>query len=188
RMAQAVEQYTPLDEDRWTFDRVFDHLTVTLGYSEERALHEMERERLAGRLVVQVHKVVDGKPQGDPEYLPPNKKHKLVRDLGWVHPLALKWGADRCTVYRQRVLDLWPPRLPAFQQQSEDRAGPDPIKVEADRLATAQCLPMTAAPPPRAAKGPVRGEIDRFGDADRALFPEIERLMESRCLTSTEAV
>src|SRR5262249_46201796 len=49
-------------------------------------------------------------------------------------------------------------------------------------------LPTTAAPPPRAAKGPVRGEIDRFGDADRALFPEIERLMKSQHLTSTEAV
>jgi hypothetical protein len=49
-------------------------------------------------------------------------------------------------------------------------------------------FPMTAAPPPRAAKGPVRGEIDRFGDADRALFPEIERLMKSQHLTSTEAV
>jgi hypothetical protein len=48
--------------------------------------------------------------------------------------------------------------------------------------------PMTAAPPPRAAKGPVRGEIDRFGDADRALFPEIKRLMKSQRLTSTEAV
>ena len=49
-------------------------------------------------------------------------------------------------------------------------------------------FPMTAAPPPGAAKGPVRGEIDRFGDADRALFPEIERLMKSQHLTSTEAV
>ena len=46
----------------------------------------------------------------------------------------------------------------------------------------------TAAPPPRVPKGPVRGKIDRFGDADRALFPEIERLMKSQCLTCTEAV
>jgi hypothetical protein len=49
-------------------------------------------------------------------------------------------------------------------------------------------FPMTAAPLPRAAKGPVRGEIDRYGDADRALFPEIERLMKSKRLTRTEAV
>jgi hypothetical protein len=49
-------------------------------------------------------------------------------------------------------------------------------------------FPTAAAPPPRAAKGPVRGEIDRFGDADRALFPEIERRMKSQRLTSTEAV
>jgi hypothetical protein len=39
-----------------------------------------------------------------------------------------------------------------------------------------------------AAKGPVRGEIDRFGDADRALFPEIERLMKSQRRSVTEAV
>ena len=57
------------------------------------------------------------------------------------------------------------------------------------RLSTPQRLSRrTAAPPPRAAKGPVRGKIDRFGEADRALFPEIERLMKSKRLTSTEAV
>jgi hypothetical protein len=122
-MARAVEQHTPLDQDRWTLNQAFDHLTVTLGYSEERTLYEMEREILAGRLVVQTHKIVDGKPQGDPEYLPSDKKHKLVLDLGWVRPLALKWPVDRCTVYRQRVLELWPSRSPASQQQPEDRAG-----------------------------------------------------------------
>ena len=134
-MALAIEQYTPLDEDRWTLDQTLHYLTVTLGYSKERTLHEMERERLAGRLVVQVHKIVDGKPQGDPEYLRPNKKHKLVLDLGWVRPLALKWSADRCTVYKQRVLQLWPPHSPASQQQPEDRVGLDPLKVDAGRVA-----------------------------------------------------
>jgi len=134
-MALAIEQYTPLDEDRWTLDQTLHYLTVTLGYSKERTLHEMERERLAGRLVVQVHKIVDGKPQGDPEYLRPNKKHKLVLDLGWVRPLALKWSADRCTVYKQRVLQLWPPHSPASQQQPEDRVGLDPLKVDAGRAA-----------------------------------------------------
>jgi hypothetical protein len=39
-----------------------------------------------------------------------------------------------------------------------------------------------------AAKGPTRGKIDRFGDADRALFPEIERLMKSQRCSITEAV
>jgi hypothetical protein len=39
-----------------------------------------------------------------------------------------------------------------------------------------------------AAKGPLRGKIDRFGDADRALFPKIERLMKSQHCTITEAV
>jgi hypothetical protein len=39
-----------------------------------------------------------------------------------------------------------------------------------------------------AAKGPMRGEIDRFREADRALFPEIEQLMKSQHLTSNEAV
>jgi hypothetical protein len=65
---------------------------------------------------------------------------------------------------------------------------------ELERLYPTILYPTTAAPPlataspPRAAKGPVRGEIDRFGDADRVLFPEIERLMKSQRLTSTEAV
>jgi hypothetical protein len=39
-----------------------------------------------------------------------------------------------------------------------------------------------------AAKGPLPGKIDRFGEADRALFPEIERLMKSRHCSTTEAV
>ena len=134
-MALAIEQYTPLDEDRWTLDQAFDHLTVTLGYPKKRALDEMEQHRLAGRLVLRVQKIVDGKPQGDPEYLPPDKKHKLVPDLGWVRPLAIKWSVDRCTVYKHRVLELWPPRPPASQQQPEDRVGLDPLKVDAGRVA-----------------------------------------------------
>jgi len=111
-MAQAVEQYTPLDKERWTLNQAFDYLTVTLGYSEGRALHEMERERLAGNLAVKVHKVVDGKPQGDSEYLLPDKKHELVRHLGWVVPRNHKCGDNRWTVYKQRVLELWRRRLP----------------------------------------------------------------------------
>jgi len=134
-MALAIEQYTPLDEDRWTLNQAFDHLTVTLGYLEERALREMEQQRLGGHLVVQVHKVVDGKLQGDPEYLPCKKTHKLVHHLGWVRPLGLKWGVDfRCTVYRQRVLELWPLHTPASQttpvQQLEDKVGPDPLNAD----------------------------------------------------------
>ena len=133
-MALAIEQYTPLDEDRWTLDQAFDHLTVTLGYPKKRALDEMEQHRLAGRLVVQVHKIVDGKPQGDPEYLPPDKKHKLVRDLGWVVPQNHKWGDNRWTVYKQRVKELWPSRSPAFpstpDQLPENKAGPDPKPKE----------------------------------------------------------
>ena len=153
-MALAIEQYTPLDEDRWTLNQAFDHLTVTLGYLEERALREMEQQRLGGHLVVQVHKVVDGKPQGDPEYLPFNKKHKLVRHLGWVRPLGLKWGVDfRCTVYRQRVLELWPLHTPASQtapeQQPENNVA-DPSK--AGRPPTAQRLRTKASKPDSGAK------------------------------------
>jgi hypothetical protein len=48
--------------------------------------------------------------------------------------------------------------------------------------------PVATAPPPRAVKGPLRGEIDRYGDADRALYPEIERIMKSQQLSPTEAV
>jgi len=151
-MALAIEQYTPFDEDRWTLDQSLHYLTVTLGYAKERTLHEMERERLAGRLVVQVHKIVDGKPQGDPEYLRPNKKHKLVLDLGWVRPLALKWSADRCTVYKQRVLQLWPPHSPASQQQPEDRAGPDPFKSGAVSPPADQRRPTKASKPDSGAK------------------------------------
>jgi hypothetical protein len=153
-MALAIEQYTPLDEDRWTLNQASDHLTVTLGYSEERALREMEQQRLAGHLVVQVYKVVDGKLQGDPKYLPPDKKHELFRHLGWVRPLGLKWPDFnvRCTVYRQRVLELWPSRLPASQQQPEDRAGPDPFKSGAGPPPASQGRPTKASKPDSGAK------------------------------------
>jgi hypothetical protein len=114
-MARAAEQHTPTEwgEDRWTLDEIFDYLTKAVGYPEERALYEMERARLARRLVLRVQKIVDGKPQGDPEYLPFNKKHKLIRDLGWVVPQNHKWGDNRWTEYRQVILDLWPSRPPA---------------------------------------------------------------------------
>ena len=108
-MAQAVEQYTPLDKERWTLNQAFDYLTVTLGYSEGRALHEMERERLAGNLAVKVHKVVDGKPQGDSEYLLPDKKHELVRHLGWVVPRNHKCGDNGIQTTRTGALAAPPP-------------------------------------------------------------------------------
>ena len=152
-MAQA-DQHTPIewgDEDRWTLDEAFHYLTVTLGYTEKRALDELEQARLARRLVIQVHKIVEGKRQAG-EYLPPEKKHKLVLDLGWVRPLALKWSGDRCTVYKHRVLELWPPRPPASQQQPEDRAGPDPFKSGAVSPPADQRRPTKASKPDSGAK------------------------------------
>jgi hypothetical protein len=144
-MAQAADQHTPRewDEDRWTLNDAFDYLTKALGYSEERALYEMEQARLARRLAVRVQKIVDGKPQGDPVYLPFDKKHKLVRHLGWVVPQNHKWGDNRWTVYRQIVLDLWPSRPPAFpsapDQQPEDWASLDPLKTgDADHSSAEQ--------------------------------------------------
>ena len=77
----------------------------SVGLSDSDALYEMQQLR------VEVQKYIDGKPQGDPEYLPPDKKHKLVRDLGWVVPQNHKWGDNRWTVYKQRVLELWPRHL-----------------------------------------------------------------------------
>ena len=146
-MAQA-DQHTPIewgDEDRWTLDEAFHYLTVTLGYTEKRALDELEQARLARRLVIQVHKIVEGKRQAG-EYLPPEKKHKLVLDLGWVRPLALKWSGDRCTVYKQRVLELWPRHLPASQQQTEDKTAPDP-SAAAQRRSTKASKPDAALSP-----------------------------------------
>jgi hypothetical protein len=148
-MALAIEQYIPLDEDRWTLNQAFDYLTVTSGYPEERALREMEQQRLAGHLVVQVHKVVDGKPQGDPEYLRPDKKHKLVRDLGWVVPQNHKWGDNRWTVYKQRVLEIWPLR-PA--QQPEGKTGPDSFKFGVGPPPTVQRRPAKVSKPDSGAK------------------------------------
>jgi hypothetical protein len=155
-MAQAVEQYIPLDQDRWTLDQAFHYLTVNLGYPKERALDEMEQQRLAGHLVVQIHKVVDGKPQGDPEYLPPDKKHKLVLDLGWIRPLALKWGSYRYTVYKQRVLELCPSRSPVSQlaqdQQPEGKTGSDSLKFGAGPPPTVQRRPAKVPKPDSGAK------------------------------------
>ena len=148
-MAQA-DQHTPIewgDEDRWTLDEAFHYLTVTLGYTEKRALDELEQARLGRRLVIQVHKIVEGKRQAG-EYLPPEKKHKLVLDLGWVRPLALKWSGNRCTVYKQRVLELWPRHLPASQQQTEDKTAPDP-SAAAQRRSTKASKPDSGAKPNR---------------------------------------
>jgi hypothetical protein len=77
----------------------------------------------------------------------------------------------------------------APDQPPEGKAGRDPVEAGVDDVERAEGLcPATVAPPPRAAKGPVPGEIDRYGEVDRALFPEIERLMKLQSLTITEAV
>ena len=47
-------------------------------------------------------------------------------------------------------------------------------KSNRDRDALQSPAPTT---PTRAPPGPSPGTIDRFGDTDRALFPEIERIM-----------
>jgi len=151
-MAQAADQHTPTEwgEDRWTLDEIFDYLTKALGYPEDRALYEMEQARLARQLVLRVEKIVDGKPQGDPEYLPFNKKHKLVRHLGWVVPQNHKWGDNRWTGYRRGVLDLWPPRPPASQtapaQQPEEDKG-DGWQVGRVKKALKEKYPPDGQPP-----------------------------------------
>jgi hypothetical protein len=116
--------------------------------------------------VVQVHKVVDGKLQGDPDYLPCKKAHKLIRHLGWVRPLGLKWGDFRCTVYRQRVLELWPLHTPASQpapvQQLEDKTGPDPFEIGAGR----QALPASGPPKRESTQEWVTNEAIRLKTAN----------------------
>jgi hypothetical protein len=60
--------------------------------------------------------------------------------------------------------------------------------VGPDQKPTSDVVGPAARRPDGAVKGPRRGKIDRFGDADRALFPEIKRLMKSQHCTITEAV
>jgi hypothetical protein len=40
---------------------------------------------------------------------------------------------------------------------------------------------------PRRRPGPKRGEVDRYGEADRGLFPELQRMMREENLSSTAA-
>ena len=102
-MAQA-DQHTPIewgDEDRWTLDEAFHYLTVTLGYTEKRALDELEQARLARRLVIQVHKIVEGKRQAG-EYLPPEKSTNLFLIWGGFVPWPSN-GAVIAALYTNNV-------------------------------------------------------------------------------------
>jgi hypothetical protein len=49
--------------------------------------------------------------------------------------------------------------------------------------------PWTVVPlgKPRRRRGPEPGMVDRYGAADRSLYPELERLMREHCLTATAA-
>jgi hypothetical protein len=69
----------------------------------------------------------------------PASAGEFVYRGGWVSPQGLPWGNFnfRCTVYKQRVLELWPRHLPASQQQPEDKAAPDPSAVAQRRLTKA---------------------------------------------------
>ena len=157
-MAQATSiiPFEWSDEDRWTLDEVHDHLTKTLGYAARRALDEMERHRFRGRLPIKVQKVVDGRPEGDPFYLPFDRKHELGYSGGRVSPKGLPWGnfSFRCTVSRHRVLELWPSRSRAFQQQAEDKAGPEPEAAERPSTGQSPQTPLTS-------KEWLKGEIER---------------------------
>lgn len=47
---------------------------------------------------------------------------------------------------------------------------------------------VVAAPsPPRRRKGPAPGTVDRYGASDRALYPELKRLIEKECMSPTAA-
>jgi hypothetical protein len=122
------------------------------------------------------------------------KKIRRVRSADFWKDSAYLWvetdvsGADYVRVHYTE----YDPSLPAepgkFFVRKRD------FERELERLyptilyPTAVAPPLATASPPRAVKGPVPGEIDRFADADRALFPEIKRLMLSQRLTCTEAV
>jgi hypothetical protein len=136
------------------------------------------------RSQAEVHKVVDGKLQGDPEYLPCTKAHKLFRHLGWVRPLGLKWPDFnvRCTVYRQRVLELWPSRPPAAQtapeQQPEDRTRPDPFKPGVGPPPAGQRRPTKASKPDNGAKPsrkPSSAQVARDAAIQRRLLDNGDR-------------
>lgn len=66
------------------------------------------------------------------------------------------WADPHVQYRRADALSIWPPDAP--------QAEPD-----------IQTAPTS--PPARPRRGPTPGAIDRFGSSDRALFPEIKRLM-----------
>jgi len=47
--------------------------------------------------------------------------------------------------------------------------------------------PIGASPSAKARRGPAKGSIDRYGEADRALFPELEQIRKEHHLSLTEA-
>jgi hypothetical protein len=47
--------------------------------------------------------------------------------------------------------------------------------------------PVGASPSAKARRGPTKGSIDRYGEADRALFPELEQVRREHHLSPTEA-
>ena len=50
-------------------------------------------------------------------------------------------------------------------------------------LNVVQCLPSM---PPRR-KGPAPGSVDRYSESDRALYPDLKRLMQKQKLSTTAA-
>jgi hypothetical protein len=91
-MAQAAEQHTPTYN--WSLGEAFRYLTRAVRLPDSVALYEMEQLR------VEVQKYVDGKPQGEPEYL--YKNFKLRRDRHGVVVEGIRWDS-RCKVAEQDV-------------------------------------------------------------------------------------
>jgi hypothetical protein len=116
-------------------------------------------------------------------YVNSNREKILPVVDGQIEGISLSVGIDAATGADYLEIHDWEYFHPSEDEPVKFYVPTTNVERELERLSS-----TAAASRPRAAKGPVRGEIDRFGDADRALFPEIERLMQSQHLTSTEAV
>jgi hypothetical protein len=160
-MALATYQHTRIDD----LNDLLRYLTEDLGYTKGVAVYMANQRYKDGDLRLTKVEYVGIKPQGE-------------------IPIAAEFG--HIEVHRGRMRFV--PREPLWRKAIYRIAEGCDVRAIWPALSAPIASTPMAALSPRAAKGPVRGEIDRFGDADRALFPEIERLMKLKQLSVTEAV
>jgi hypothetical protein len=188
-----IERFTKIQRDKreWiSFAEIAEYCSEESGVVPNEVARETAYEKLLADLLEG-----DFEENGRSQVLylhPYTTKARMTRE--WLIGLLEFKDADRATIISQYLANCWMRRVFVERWLAKYRMEPRPQRFEPKRqtpsattqpsvsqvhnTVTQPVIIHTVSDPPRKRRyGPESGTLRRYEDADRALFPELERIM-----------